>query len=117
MVVGSNPTVPVQFCSPGVLAQNVNSRAIERIQALDRPVGSPFAGDVRSDRRFVSDGGLLPGGLPFFYAADIVGVRGLGVAFWGYAIGAVITITVWISPLHSPPTAATGRVETRRDST
>lgn len=42
-------------------------------------------------------GSLLPGGAPFWYAANIVGARGLPVGFTGLLLGAVMAVIVWVT--------------------
>lgn len=42
-------------------------------------------------------GGILPGGAPFWYAANLADVRGLPVGFTGFLIGGTITLLVWVT--------------------
>lgn len=76
----------------------------------------PSPGVLEASGVAVVMGGLLPGGVPFWHAADIVGVSGLPVGFTGFFIGAGVTIVVWGTlPLalsvesHHTPDRATRR--------
>ena len=42
-------------------------------------------------------GGVLPGGTPFWLAAEFTGVRGLPIGFTGFLVGFIITVAVWVT--------------------